>query len=232
MTMAVHGKNTKVFINGRHLSSEFDSFDLTKTADTADGSHFDAASKEFEGGQTSASLNLGGLFLDTATAADAVLADAIGDASVWCVFPEGDAAGKAGHCVVGKNTSHQVMSTRDDLARITAACQGETAERIISLLTLSTVTSTGTGATHDNGASSANGGAIVLQATAVTGSVLAKVEHSADGTSWADLAAFAAVSTVGAQRVAVAGTINRYTRIAYTLDGGESITLQASIHRA
>lgn len=228
---AVHGKTTRVFINGRHLSSEFDSFDLAISADAADGSHFDATSKEYHGGQTASTLTLGGLFSDSAASADEILSAAVGDGTIWCILPAGDAAGRAGYGVVGHNTGHQVMATKDDMARVSASCQGDVAERILSLISLTTVTSSGNGASQDAGASSSAGGSAYLHATAVTGTVAVKVQHSADNNTWADLGAFADVTAIGGQRIAFSGTVNRYTRIAYTLDGGESITLQASIHR-
>lgn len=230
--MATHGKTTKVFINGRHLSAEFDSFDLNLAADTADASHFNANFKEFDGGTTSGTLSMGGLFMDTATGADAVLSAAVGADTVWCIFPGGDTAGLSGYGIVGNNTSHQVMATKDDVARVTAACQGNNAERVVSLMTLATKTSSGSTTAVDNGAATAAGGSAYLQASAITGSVAVKVEHSSDGTSWSDLVVFAAVAAIGGQRVAITGTINRHTRVTYTLDGGESITLQASLHRA
>jgi hypothetical protein len=45
------------------------------------------------------------------------------------------------------------------------------------------------------------------------------------------LVSFTDVSSIKAERKAITGTINQYTRATYTLDGGESITMQISLHR-
>jgi hypothetical protein len=124
------------------------------------------------------------------------------------------------------------MATKDDNARIAAGCQSNTAaERIISLLPLGAKTVSGTGTAHNNSTATIDGGSAYVQADAVTGAVAVKIEHSTDGVTWADLVAFENVSAFGAQRVEIAGTINQYTRATYTLDGGESITMQVSLHR-
>ena len=92
------------------------------------------------------------------------------------------------------------------------------------------------GASVDNAASSANGGAGVLQVTAFSGltSAVIKVQHSTDNFSGSivDLITFATVTSAPtAERIAVAGTVNRYTR--YTLDvtGTGSITFLVGFAR-
>jgi hypothetical protein len=231
--VGVHGKQSKVFVNGRHLSREFDSFDIQMSADTAEGSGFQDTSKSYNPGQIDATLSLDGFFNVEATAADKILSDAIGASAIWCVFPEGDAITKSGYGISGIENSHQVMSTKDDNARITAGCQSNVgAERIISLLPLSTKSASGSGTVNDNTAATTDiGGSAYIQATAITGNVAVKIEHSTDNAAWTDLVSFAAVTAIKAERVAIAGTINRYTKVTYTLDGGESITMQVSLHR-
>lgn len=230
--MPIHGKQSKVFVNGRHLSKEFTSFDLSISADTAEKSGFTDTAKSYNPGQVDAALSLEGLFGDEATAADKYLTDAIAKDSIWCVFPEGDAVTKSGYGVDGINNSHKVMSTKDDNARISASCQSNVgAERIISLLPLSTKTASGSGTANNNLSASTLGGSAYIQATAVTGTVAVKIEHSTDNVTWADLVSFTDLTAAGAERKAIAGAINQYTRATYTLDGGESITMQVSLHR-
>ena len=229
--MAIHGKGSKVFVNGKHLSAYFDSFDLQLSADTAEKSAFQDTAKGYVGGMTGATLSLNGFFDEAATAADKILADAIATRSVWCVFPDGDAITKSGYGIDGSNNSHQVMSTKDDCARIAAACQSDVgADRIVSILALGSKTSSGSGTVNNNGGASTDGAAY-LQAISVTGSVAVKIEHSADNSSWSDLVAFTAVAGIKAERKAITGEIKQYTKVTYTLDGGEAITLQVSLHR-
>lgn len=97
----------------------------------------------------------------------------------------------------------------------------------------------GTGPVHDNGASTANGGAGYLQVTGLTlggyTSVTIKVQHSADNVSWTDLVVFTNVTSVlVAERKAVSGTINRYTRVSWAFNGtgsGQSIGFMAGLAR-
>lgn len=75
------------------------------------------------------------------------------------------------------------------------------------------------GASIDDLASTAFGAQFYLHATAFTGtSVTVKIQDSADNSAWLDLAgaSFAAVTAVGWQRIAVAGTVRRYLRAVTT----------------
>ncbi len=75
------------------------------------------------------------------------------------------------------------------------------------------------GASIDGGAASAFGLSAYLHVTAFTGtSATVTVQDSADNSTFASLAPFAAASAVGAQRVATAAgaTVRRYLRVATT----------------
>ncbi len=74
----------------------------------------------------------------------------------------------------------------------------------------------------DHGASTAAGGAGYLQVGDVVGftSLVAKVRHSADDVTYADLLTFTTVTAANrAERVEVAGTVNRHLAISGTLTG-------------
>lgn len=90
----------------------------------------------------------------------------------------------------------------------------------------------------DGGASSANGGAAYLQVTSVTLSgrpnVTIKVRHSADDVTYADLATFTAVAGRTAERVPVAGTVNRHlatSRAWGGAGGAPTLTCMIAFHR-
>lgn len=71
------------------------------------------------------------------------------------------------------------------------------------------------GASLDGGASSTHGAQAYLQVRAVTGvSVTVTLQDSADNSSWANITggAFSAATGVGAQRLAITGTVRRYVR--------------------
>jgi hypothetical protein len=61
----------------------------------------------------------------------------------------------------------------------------------------------------------------------------AKIQHSADNSSWADLGTFTAVTAANAyQRISGTGTVNRYLRAQYTITGtSPSFTFHLSAAR-
>ena len=95
---------------------------------------------------------------------------------------------------------------------------------------------------HDNAASSAAGGAAYLQVSALAlggfTNVQVTIRDSADDAAWLDHAdgAFAAITTAPtAERIALTGTIRRYTAIDWDFVGAgaaQSITFMVGLNRA
>lgn len=118
-------------------------------------------------------------------------------------------------------------------------------ERTVTVLTSTTFsvpvdTSAGTGGTGGTftRGKTQNGGSGYLQVTAISlgGHTAAQVtvRHSADNATFADLVAFTARTAIGAERVTVTGTVNRYTAVALDFTGagsGPSITYFAGFAR-
>ncbi|HXO85232.1 MAG TPA: hypothetical protein VN803_06880 [Gemmatimonadales bacterium] len=91
---------------------------------------------------------------------------------------------------------------------------------------------------QDGGASSANGGSGFLQVSSVTLSgrpnVTAKVRHSADDVTYADLITFTAVTARTAERKTVASTVNRHLATSWAwggAGGAPSFTFMIAFHR-
>ena len=80
-----------------------------------------------------------------------------------------------------------------------------------------------------------NGGVAYLNVTGVTGTspnIVVKVQHSTNNSTWVDLATFTAATAIGAQRIPVSGTVNRYLRTLWTVTGTTpSLTFTASFAR-
>lgn len=69
----------------------------------------------------------------------------------------------------------------------------------------------------DNANSSANGATGWLQVVSLgSGTATVKIQHSTNNSTWADLITFAAATGQTSERVAVTGTVNRYTRVIST----------------
>jgi len=73
------------------------------------------------------------------------------------------------------------------------------------------------GTAVDNSASSASGASGYLQAISLaSGSVVVKIQESADNSSWSDLITFSTVGTSGvptAERLTMSGSVARYIRV-------------------
>jgi hypothetical protein len=85
----------------------------------------------------------------------------------------------------------------------------------------------------DNGASSALGGVGYMSIVAISGfsGFVGKIRHSTDDSTYTDLITFTNQTTIGAQRIAVAGTINRHLAFSGDVTGSGSITLVAGFAR-
>lgn len=84
-----------------------------------------------------------------------------------------------------------------------------------------------TNASVDNLASSAAGGVGYLQVSQLAGitGFVGVIEHSTDNAVWVTLITFANVTSAPtAQRIAVAGTVNRYTRFVGDVTGAGTVT--------
>jgi hypothetical protein len=97
-----------------------------------------------------------------------------------------------------------------------------------------TATWTNAASSVDNAASSADGGVGYLQVSASSGitNCVVKIRDSADDNTWADLITFTDnVVAPFAERIEVAGAVDRYTTVTGTVTGTGSITVFAGFAR-
>lgn len=85
----------------------------------------------------------------------------------------------------------------------------------------------------DNGASSANGGVGYMEIIAFSGfsGFIGKIRHSTDDSTYTDLITFTNATGIGAQRIAVAGTVNRHLAFDGNVTGSGSIIVLAGFAR-
>jgi hypothetical protein len=181
------------------------------------------------------------MFDGSASAVDAVLSSSIGSDSLAPVTfaVNGTSVGSRVAILQAKTTSYEVSAPVGDVVSVSYDAQADGGiDYGVSLVALGAVTATTNGTAVDNAVSSANGGMAQLHVTANSWSAGAtfKVQHSADNSTWADLATFTVVATTvtTSERVAVAAgtTVNRYLRGQVTLASGTgSITYQISFAR-
>lgn len=132
--------------------------------------------------------------------------------------------------------SYEVIGEGAKLTKATAtyAVSGQVDQGVI-LHALGPETLDEDGASVDNAVLSSDGGAGVVQVSAFSGltDAVIKIQHSTDNAAWVDLITFATVTAAPtAERLTVAGTVNRYLRYSLNVTGTGSITLLVGFARA
>lgn len=221
---AAHGRLTRVYVNGYDLTGFYRKQQSELTREVADSTVFNQADKAYLPGQRDASASLEGLFDGAVDGIEQVLLAAFSaDPSILAVLPQGDALGAVAHGFSALQTKYAIDASKDDVVALANEFQSAAArDRLLVQHALGTEAASGQSASIDNGAASTNGGVGLLQVPDLAGitnlSVL--VEDSADNSSWATILTFAGVTAVrNAQRIAITGTVRRYTRCRWVFTG-------------
>jgi len=237
----IHGKSAIVLQNEFNLSTYFNDISASRSVETAETTSFGSSAKSYITGLVDGTISLSGMFDGAANAIDAEMTDVLGvnagavlSASVSGVTTIGTRMISA----TGKLTSYEVTAPVGDVVSANAEFQADDGiGNAVSLAALGAITTTTTGTSVDNGASSSNGGFATLHVTANTmnDATVCKVQHSADNSTWADLQSFTSVATtvVTAERIKVANgtTVNRYLRAVATPAGAGSFTYHINFAR-
>ena len=235
----VHGSKTRIYANGYDLSAFLKNVSGPSEVEMHDSTTFGATAKAYEPGIENATLSAEGLFSGAVGATDAVFHAALRGRTpvVWNWLPMGDIDGSFGYGLLALETNYEINSPADDLVNVSVEAQSDVGhERVQILHPLAAETATGNGVSRDNAAATTAGGVGYLQVTTVSGtapSMTVKIQHSADAVTWVDLITFAAVTADNnAQRVTVAGTVERHVRAAWNITGtGPSFTFFTAFGR-
>lgn len=222
----VHGSGGRFYVNGFDLSAFLKNVTGSGEIDTHDSTTLGATAKTYIPGLVDATLSAEGLFSGAVAATDAVLSAALRGRTpvLWNWLPSGNVDGAFSYGMSAIATSYEIETPVDDLVSVSTEAQSNVGlERAQILHPLAAQTVTGNGVARDHGASSTAGGAGYLQVVAASGAtpnLIARVQHSVDNSVWVDLITFAAVTTPNvAQRLTVAGTVNRWTRCTWAITG-------------
>lgn len=237
----IHGKSAVVLQNEFNLSTYFNDISISRSIETAETTAFGASAKAYIVGLIDGTLSLSGMFDGSANAIDAEMTDVLGVNAGAVISASVSGVTTIGTRMIsttGKLTSYEVTAPVGDVVSANAEFQADDGiGNAVSLAALGAITTTTTGTSVDNGASSANGGFATLHVTANTmnNSTVCKVQHSADNSTWADLQTFTSVATtiVTAERIKVANstTVNRYLRAVATPAGAGSFTYHINFAR-
>lgn len=170
-----------------------------------------------------------GFFDDATDSINDALVSGQGTSPVVCLGVSGNVAGlKFDGFAAPLDVEYERVSSQEDFHRANGSYQGNgAAEKGVILhphRSESAVGDTQGAESVDNGASSANGGSGYLQVeTSVLGgftNFAAKVRHSVDDITYADLITFTVVTTAPtAERKTVAGTVNRHLASSWSWGG-------------
>ena len=217
-----HSQVVDLFWNGFDVTRAFRKVDAERTQKTEDVTCFGDAARRIQVGLKDGKLSAEGIFDNAAVGtpdSDTQLRlalDAVEPPICFC--PEGAAINNPVELIAGAETGYSIESPVDGITAVKAeAMASHGLERCLSLHDMvSENAGTVNSASVDNGASSALGCVGVIQVTSVTaGSAAIKIQHSTDNSVWVDLITFTSVAAAGApaaQRIVVAGTVNRYLR--------------------
>jgi len=154
-------------------------------------------------------------------------------------YPDTRAAGKPALLMYADVLKYNLDAVVADLVKAQIECTSQkwAVEHGVSLHDLTAETGTGNGTSVNNGAATTNGGVGVLHVPAIAGaapSVVVTIQHSTNGSTWADLLSFAAAVAATKERIEVAAgtTINQFLREVHTFGGTTtSITFNSAFAR-
>ena len=218
----VHGKSTTVFVDAVDFSTYFNNVDSTAMADVSESTTFGKTSKTYIAGNKDGTISVSGFFDATA---DATLQPLLGG-NVFVLTVGFDGLDATDSCIFGKGNitnygqsspTAEIVATAIDMQSTSGLFNG-------SVLENATYTSTSNGTARDYGASTGNGGGgflIVSSASGTSPTLDAKITHSADDTTYADLLTFtqATSTTAEVKTVAEGTTVNRYLKAVFTIGG-------------
>jgi len=233
-----HGTATRVLANEHHVSAVVAGWSVSSTRGMGEVTALLDGGAKFVPGLISGSLALRGPQDHEQALHDEIVAavDVDNGLIVTCC-PAGYAIGKPAMFGQFDPTEFAIDASSTDAVGYSLTATGDDGVDLGYVLhALGAETGDGNGTAVDRGTvgtPSTGGAALVLHATAYSGftSVGIKVQHSANGTDWTDLASFASITAVGAQRALVADgtTVNRYLRVVTDVTGTGSVTYLVAV---
>lgn len=231
----VHGKDTRVLLDGFDLSRWMRQANMDFSVEMADTAAFLSADRTSIPGHRGATYDLSGMmFADPSPGTAPETADllALVEAnpqphSVLAIGYGGFAVGQPVWGGFGRMSTWAPSTPFNDVVGFSPRFVSDDKLALgRSLHDYATgATAGGNSAAVDNAAASTFGliGTLNVVANTRNGATVVKIQHSADNSTWADLVTFASVAggaltTVG-QRVEVAGSVNRYLRALWTIAG-------------
>lgn len=228
--MGQRGKHTKIWVDGYSLTTKTRDIAPSISADEIEESGYSQDHSTLKG-QFDSTIALDGYFDPTTASTHDALRTLNDTAKLVSAGLGENAAVAQGDISLSLEAEQINYDTVPSLSDVIAAtgqfrAKGTPAEFGIVLMD-ATVTATGNTASVDQSAQSSNGAVAYCHLTGVSAgdSITVKVQDSPNDSAWSDLITFTLDgSAIGAERLTVSGTVERYVRANYTIsgDGGES----------
>ena len=231
-----HGSNADAFFGGRILSYKSRSMTAAIERDKADAGTFKKKYKRYTMGPADNSITLEGWvdYDEGEEAADKLFSEYVASATdeAFSVFASGAEVGKPGLSMHSLVTKHEITSEIGATVGFSVEASpgpNGSVDRVISLAYDQTVSSSANGATFDFGAASTKTGKFTVHGFTTGGTLTVKLQDSADGSTWADVATLTFTGgssgspNYRGQRVETPSNLRRYARA--TWSGAGTINL-------
>jgi len=220
----VSGLNVRLFVMGGDLSGDANALDgAGYTQETLETTALESAAVTRITGLADGSLSVNGYFDNASNKIHATFTSNSGklpSADQVVLVPMGSAVGSPMCGISAKEADYNVSRGTGSAMTVTSTFTGNGlgGEFGVMLTAFDDTHSSATNGTAvDNSASSASGASGYLQAISLaSGSVVVKIQESADNSSWSDLITFSTVGTSGvptAERLTMSGSVARYIRV-------------------
>jgi len=181
----LHGKHTRIFIDGYDISGDFNSFEPSNASDTAEVSGFGDDIKKYVAGLPDSSMRLAGLFNDSANAGHAIMTARLNNdvmfTGIW-----GNTSGRFGASGSALMSEYSASSPIGGAVAINAQFSGAgssagTFHFVQTILDKSGLVTAGVSGTVDTGTVSSPGAAGHLQFFSGTGTIALQDASSTAG---------------------------------------------------
>jgi hypothetical protein len=213
----IHGKNAEAWLDGTDVSEYLNNLETAADVETAETTTFKKSWKTHIAGAAAGVISAAGFYDPTM----GEIRDALQTVKTITVGPGGaETVGDLVRMAAVRTTSYVESSKIGGAVAFTWAVNSDGIDFGRVLHPMNQEMATGDGSAVDDGASSADGAVVHLHLTGGTLTSLdVDIEDSSDGSIWVPLDSFTQMTTTGAQRLEIAGTVQRYVRATWTLVG-------------
>ena len=215
----IHGKGAAVFMNEFDFSSDFTQYNFRKARQLVNVTTFGNDDKVFLAGLGEGGINVQGVWNPAANQTDEEIVALDGTEVVITASPEGATTiGDRAHVINGELDNYQPRAPHNDAVRFSASYMGDDSQGGIILHEFAQESATGNfQGVAGVPASTAFGAVANLHVTQFSGTdATITIEDSSDDSTYGSLVAFTQVTGTTSERVSVAGTVERYVRVALT----------------